>query len=96
MDTEEMTASEIVEKVAALNDAFRKQSSATYVVTPGILDSLDLQEVITRVREYDDFSEDNDPYGEHDFGNFEMPLPQIVPEIEVDVENPIPRLFMMR
>ncbi len=30
-----------------------------------------------------------------DFGNFEMPLPQIVPEIEVDVENPIPWQFMM-
>ena len=72
MDTEEMTASEIVEKVAALNDAFRKQNSATYVVTPGILDNLDLQEVITRVREYNDFSEDNDPYGEHDFGSFEL------------------------
>ena len=26
-----------------------------------------------RVRTYDDFSEDNDPYGEHDFGAFDMP-----------------------
>ena len=26
-----------------------------------------------------------------DFGNFKAPLPQIAPEIEVDVENPIPQ-----
>ena len=60
------------ERAAALNDEFRTQNSATYVVTHGILDNLDLQEVIKRVREYDDFGGDNDPYGEHDFGAFEL------------------------
>ena len=69
MDTEEHSARE---RAAALNDEFRKQNPMTYTVTPGILDNLDLREVITRVREYDDFNEDNDPYGEHDFGLVEV------------------------
>ena len=69
MDTEEHSARE---RAAALNDEFRKQNPMTYTVTPGILDNLDLREVITRVREYDDFNKDNDPYGEHDFGSFEL------------------------
>ena len=31
----------------------------------------DLAAVVELVRAFDDFSEDNDPYGEHDFGAFE-------------------------
>lgn len=30
------------------------------------------EDIITRVRTFKDFSEDNDPYGEHDFGAFEQ------------------------
>jgi len=28
--------------------------------------------IVERVRTFDDFSDDNDPYGEHDFGAFEQ------------------------
>ena len=27
---------------------------------------------IRKVVDFDDFNEDNDPYGEHDFGSFEL------------------------
>jgi hypothetical protein len=28
--------------------------------------------ILERVRDFSDFTEDNDPYGEHDFGSFEF------------------------
>jgi hypothetical protein len=31
----------------------------------------DVAAVVERVRAFDDFTEDNDPYSEHDFGSFE-------------------------
>lgn len=31
----------------------------------------DLAAIVKLVRAFDDFTEDNDPYGEHDFGSFE-------------------------
>lgn len=30
----------------------------------------ELDKIITKVRNFSDFTEDNDPYGEHDFGKF--------------------------
>ncbi len=53
------------------NDAFRKSfSGGRVLLTPGITNlSADHQQaVISAVRAFDDFSPDNDPYGEHDFG----------------------------
>ena len=32
----------------------------------------ELAEVLERVRTFDEFTKDNDPHGEHDFGNFEV------------------------
>jgi hypothetical protein len=29
-----------------------------------------MQEIFVKVRDFVDFTEDNDPYGEHDFGSF--------------------------
>jgi hypothetical protein len=31
-----------------------------------------LTDVLERVRHFDEFTKDNDPYGEHDFGSFEL------------------------
>ncbi|WP_421475884.1 DUF3768 domain-containing protein [Agrobacterium tumefaciens] len=53
------------------NDAFRKSfSDGRVLLTPGVTNlSADHQQaVISAVRAFDDFSPDNDPYGEHDFG----------------------------
>ncbi|MBG0508793.1 DUF3768 domain-containing protein [Agrobacterium sp. MOPV5] len=53
------------------NDAFRKSfSGGRVLLTPGVTTlSADQQKaVILAVQAFDDFSRDNDPYGEHDFG----------------------------
>lgn len=54
-------------KVAELNDRFRHSGSGV-VVTPGVQVLEDLGGLINDIRRFNEFSEDNDPYGEHDFG----------------------------
>jgi hypothetical protein len=55
------------DQIAKLNDAFRR-SGFGIVVTPGVQAIEDLSGLINEVRRFDEFTEDNDPYGEHDFG----------------------------
>ncbi len=58
-------------KIAALNDRLRQTYwGGKVMTTPGINDlPEDTQLAIFRaVMEYDDFTEANDPHGEHDFG----------------------------
>jgi hypothetical protein len=62
-----------VATIRALNDAFRKQGAGGIAaVTPGIkaLGMNALVEIVRTIRDTDDFSVDNDPYGEHDMGAF--------------------------
>ena len=60
------------ENIRVLNDAFRQTFMGGRVVTTASLaDRSDLAQILDRVRSFDDFSEDNDPYGEHDFGAFD-------------------------
>ena len=57
-------------EIAALNDLARKTFQGCRVVlTRGIqaLSDADRFAVLQRVRQFDDFSPDNDFYGEHDF-----------------------------
>jgi hypothetical protein len=64
-------------KIRELNDAFRRDPAAGDIpgktlMTQGI-SALPLEQqcdIFNRVRCFDDFTEDNDPYGEHNFGNF--------------------------
>jgi len=65
METETMRATEI----ARLNDECRK--GYTLTLTRGVQALPDVLEVLEMVRKFNDFGEDNDPYGEHDFGSFE-------------------------
>ena len=61
-------------RVRVLNDDAREHfTDGRIVVTPGISAlSVDHQaEVLERVRTFDDFAPDSDPYSEHDFGAFE-------------------------
>ena len=61
-------------EIALQNDNFRKHlSQGTLVLTQGIRSntSEDLKEIITKVRTFDTFDENNDPYGERDFGAFD-------------------------
>lgn len=60
-------------QIARLNDAFRKTLLGGQVMlTAGVqaLSELEHYEVFKAVQTFNDFSEDNDPYGEHDFGAF--------------------------
>jgi hypothetical protein len=50
-----------------LNDAFRTRGDAV-TITPGVQELSDLAGLLAAVREYDEFSDDNDPHHEHDFG----------------------------
>lgn len=54
-------------KIAQLNDTFRKSGSGI-MLTPGIKSIDDLRGLIGLIQAFNDFTPDNDPYGEHDFG----------------------------
>ena len=70
-------------KIAELNDYVRKQCQipvfgkhnvpCRILMTQGAaaLGPIAQIEISAMVRDYDDFTEGNDPYGEHDFGSFE-------------------------
>lgn len=66
---------ERVEKIANLNDAFRRSlGGGRIVVTSGVAalkHSLQI-EALKAVQNFDAFTPDNDPYGEHDFGFFKV------------------------
>lgn len=59
-------------RVRELNDQFRRtgQGNGMVVATSGLrsLGSAFLEKVMLAVQEFDAFSEENDPWGEHDFG----------------------------
>jgi hypothetical protein len=61
---DEKTASEI----AKLNDAFRR-SGQNVIITPGVMFLPCTLKLLNAVLDFDTFTEDNDPYGEHDFGS---------------------------
>lgn len=54
-------------EIAKKNDMFRR-SKLGITVTPGAQALEDLGGLIDEVCRFNDFTEDNDPYGEHDFG----------------------------
>ena len=69
MDTETTIA-----RIRALNDAMRQcPFGGDLYITRGIaaLHPNEQAAILDRVRTFDDFSEDNDPWHEHDFGSFE-------------------------
>ncbi len=61
METEQGT------KIAALNDAFRSSGHGV-TITAGVQALQDLHGLLEAVRGFNDWTEGNDPYGEHDFG----------------------------
>ena len=54
--------------VAQLNDAFRQQRHDWYI-TSGAQVLPDVPELLQAVQDFNTFTPDNDPYGEHDFGS---------------------------
>lgn len=60
--------------IETLNDNFRKTlSGGRIMLTCGIntMPQDDVVRILSCVREFNDFSPDNDPYGEHDFFSFD-------------------------
>ena len=60
--------------IAALNDAFRSSFRGGHlVITSGVhaLGQDCVSAILAKVRRFDQFSCDNDPHREHDFGAFE-------------------------
>lgn len=64
------------EKIRRLNDCFRRSLvfGGSIVLTNGVasLEGQRLGELMTMVRRFDAFTDDNDPHGEHDFGAIEL------------------------
>lgn len=62
-----------VDKVRALNDAARSTLTGCRVmVTQGVAALQSTGQVLAEVRRYSNFSTDNDPFSEHDFGSLEV------------------------
>ena len=62
-------------KIALLNDAFRTTlSGGTVLLSAGVYELPDMVKAaaIRKVVTFDEFTKDNDPYDEHDFGKFEL------------------------
>jgi hypothetical protein len=63
------------EKIRALNDAFRVTMAGGKVFLTAGVDALPSgvkAMVIRKVATFSDFTRDNDPHGEHEFGSFEI------------------------
>jgi hypothetical protein len=63
------------DKIRTLNDAFRRSfSGGKVMMTAGIvaLRVITKAKLVDEVRTFDAFTAENDPHGEHDFGNFEV------------------------
>ena len=60
--------------IARLNDKFRKSFTGGQVFLTAGIDSMsseDKANILSMVRNFNKFTPDNDPYGEHDFGSFD-------------------------
>lgn len=61
------------EKIAQLNDQFRSSFlGGKVLLTCGVNEHPLREQVITAVRTFDEFTEGDDPHGEHDFGAVEI------------------------
>ncbi len=62
-------------KIAALNDHARQTfRECRVIITQGVaeLDQADMAHVLKEVQGYKDFTPNNDPYLEHDFGSIQL------------------------
>lgn len=69
-----------VEQIRALNDRARQSFTGCRVaITAGIaaLGHDAVCEIFDHIKAYDNFTPDNDPYGEHDFGSFHYGAHQV-------------------
>ena len=77
--------------IATLNDKFRKSFiGGEVLLSAGIaaMSSEDKANIVSLVQNFDNFTPDNDPYGEHDFGSFDYKGEKILWKIDYyDLNN---------
>lgn len=66
------TKKEIVERNDKFRKAFFQDKNHKIVLTQGVLEDPNQEAVVDLVKNFDSFTEDNDPHGEHDFGRVEV------------------------
>jgi hypothetical protein len=62
-------------RIRELNDNLRSTFTGGRVVMTdgvGVLPENELAQLLERVRRFDEFTRDNDPHGEHDFGTVDL------------------------
>lgn len=60
-----------MQNIQKLNDQLRKTFQGGNICITAAVQQLDTElffQLLEKLKNYDDFTEDNDPYGEHDFG----------------------------
>lgn len=70
-----MTPAERTQRLRQLNDHLRRKTTGgRFMLTAGVadLEFRTLMRAIHAVRTFEDFTPDNDRYGEHDFGSLEI------------------------
>ena len=72
MDTKQAIVNETSAKIAAITDEHRRSMEGCTVTRGVSAMGEDVNEIFVRVRDFTEFNEDNDPYGEHDFGSLEI------------------------
>jgi hypothetical protein len=80
--------------IAALNDRFRQTYWGGKVMTTSGVNELSddtRAAVFAAVMHYDNFTEDNDPYGEHDFGKVVVEGQDFFWKIDLHEELPVKR-----
>lgn len=70
MDTKKTIVNETSAKIAAINDKHRQNMEGCTVTRGVAAMGEDVNSIFVKVRDFTEFNEDNDPYGEHDFGSF--------------------------
>ena len=59
------------DNIRRLNDHARKTlTGCRLMITAGIQALDSIKDIVSKVQSFDDFTDDNDPYQEHDFGSF--------------------------
>ena len=75
MTSTEISPVDVAKRIRDLNDAFRKTFVGGVITLTEGVNALGPEvkaEVLRRVREFDRFTAESDPHGEHDFGSFEI------------------------
>jgi hypothetical protein len=86
MDTEQKV-NQTSAKIAAINDEFRRSMEGCTVTRGVVAMGAAANEVFVAVRDYTAFNEDNDPYGEHDFGSLKVAGEKVFWKIDYYDEN---------